>query len=148
MARKERFPAKAPRKANCSSSPEAAVECFVKNALSSGLTTLPSDMTLPDYKAYGVSVSEIVRTPNALLFLLGSMAAVADVLPPLNAAGVTSNQLAQDTAVSDIVDAALRAGLPSTACRCPHRPIENVCPRPCQLDEPVHRVGFLFTIAP
>ena len=95
----------------CTASPDAAVKCFVKNALSAGLTTLPAGMNLTQYKDYGVSVSYIVQTPHTMVFLLGTMGAAADALPPVNADGVTPNQAAQDAAVGAIVDAALRDGL-------------------------------------
>ncbi len=94
----------------CSSSPDAAVRCFVRNAVTSGLASVPSGMTMTDFKAYGVSVSNIVQTPPALVFLLGTMSAVADALPPTNADG-SADQAAQDAAVSAIVDAGLKAGL-------------------------------------
>jgi hypothetical protein len=95
----------------CTASPDAAVMCFVKNAVSAGLTTLPAGMTLRQYKAYGVSVSNMVQTPLTLVFLLGTMGAAADALPAVNADGVTPNQAAQDAAIGAIMDAALRDGL-------------------------------------
>ena len=95
----------------CNSSPDAAVYCFVRNAVSSGLVSLPPGMTLAQFKAYGVAVSNIVQSPSTLVFLLGAMGAVADALPPTNADGVTPNQAAQDAAVNAIIDAALRDGL-------------------------------------
>ncbi len=91
----------------CNASPDAAVKCFVRNAVNTGLTTLPAGMTMTQYKAYGVSVSNIVQTPPTLVFLLGTMGAAADALPPHNADGVTPNPAAQDAAVGAIVHAAL-----------------------------------------
>ena len=95
----------------CTASPDAAVKCFVRNAVYTGLVSLPAGMTLTDYKNYGVAVSNIMQTPSTLVFLLGTMGAVADALPPSNADGVTPNQGAQDAAVSAIIDAALNDGL-------------------------------------
>ena len=95
----------------CTASPDAAVRCFVRNAVYTGLVSLPPGMTLTDYKTYGVAVSNIMQTPSTLVFLLGTMGAVADALPPSNADGVTPNQDAQDAAVSAIIDAALNDGL-------------------------------------
>ena len=94
----------------CNADPAAAVQCFVKNAVNSGLATLPPGMTLSQYKAYGVAVSNIVQTPPTLVFLLGAMGAVSDALPPVNADG-SPNQAAQDAAVNAMIDAALRDGL-------------------------------------
>jgi hypothetical protein len=93
----------------CADSPDAAVKCFVKNAVKSGLAAKPQGMTMSQYKAYGVSVSRIVQTPPTLVFLLGTMGAAADALPPVNADGVTPNAAAQEHAVGAIVDAALKA---------------------------------------
>ena len=94
----------------CIVSPDAAVKCFARNAVRSGLTTMPPGMTMSQYKAYGVSVSHIVRTPPTLVFLLGTMGAAADALPPVNADGGTPNTAAQERAVGAIVDAALKTG--------------------------------------
>jgi len=95
----------------CSATPEAAVQCFVINAVNSRLASLPPNMTLSQFQAYGVSVSNILQSPSTLIFLLGTMGAAADALPPVNADGLTPNQAAQDAAVSAIVDAGLRNGL-------------------------------------
>ncbi len=95
----------------CTASPDAAVRCFARNAVYTGLVNVPAGMTLTDYKNYGVAVSKIIQTPSTLVFLLGTMGAVADALPPSNADGVTPNQAAQDAAVSAIIDAALNDGL-------------------------------------
>ncbi len=95
----------------CTASPDAAVRCFARNAVYTGLVSLPPGMTLTAYKAYGVAVSNIIQTRSTLVFLLGTMGAVADALPPSDADGVTLNQAAQDAAVSAIIDAALNDGL-------------------------------------
>jgi len=109
-------PVQAQKKPKCNTNPDKAVACFVKNAVQSGLTSIPPGMTLSQYQAYGVSVSEFVRTPQAVVFLLGLAGSVADALPPSNAGGGT-NQTAQDAAVNAIVEAAVQAqlvSLPST----------------------------------
>jgi hypothetical protein len=95
----------------CTASPDAAVQCFVRDAVYSGLVSLPPGMTMFDYKAYGVAVSNIVQTPSTVVFLLGTMSAVADAMPATDADGVTPDQWAQDAAVDAIVDAALNDGL-------------------------------------
>ena len=94
----------------CTATPDAAVQCFVRNAVNSGLTTMPPGMSMAQYKAYGVSVSHIVQTPPTLVFLLGMMGAAADALPPVNADGQRLNTVAQERAVGAIVDAARKAG--------------------------------------
>ncbi len=96
---------------SCTASPDAAVQCFVKNAVKAGLVDLPAGMTLSKYKAYGVSVSNIVQSPETLMFVLGTMCAVADALPPTNADGTTENRDARDAAINAILDAGLNAGL-------------------------------------
>jgi hypothetical protein len=94
----------------CNSSQSAAVQCFVKNAVNTGLATLPPGMTLTQFQAYGVTVSTIVQNPTLVVFLMGMTAAAADALPPTNA-DATANQAAQDNAVNSIVDAGLNTGL-------------------------------------
>jgi hypothetical protein len=94
----------------CDSSPEAAVRCFVRNAVHAGLASPPPGMSMAQFRSYGVSVANIVQTPNTAVFLMGAVAAVSDAMPPANADG-TANQAAQDAAVDAIVDAALQDGL-------------------------------------
>lgn len=96
---------------NCDASQDNAVKCFVQHAVKTGLLSRPADLNSTDFAAYGVSVSKVVQTPDAMVFLLGTMAAVADTMPPLNSDGSTLNQSAQDGAVRAIVDSALRTGL-------------------------------------
>ncbi len=104
------LPARA-QKTGCNASPDAAVQCFVRNGVNSGLARVPAGMSMADFRAYGVSVSKIVQTPPTLVFVLGTMAAVADALPATSANSSAPNQAAQDAAVDAIVDAGLKAGL-------------------------------------
>jgi len=90
----------------CASAPDAAVQCFVGNAVRTNLVTLQYGMTMAQFKAYGVSVSKIVQEQPTALAVVGLASAVADALPPTNANG-TANQAAQTTAIDAIVDAGL-----------------------------------------
>ena len=91
---------------NCVSGPDAAVECFVGNAVRSNLVTVQYGMTMSQFKAYGVSVSKIVQQQPTALAVVGLASAVADALPPTNANG-SANSAAQAAAVNSIVDAAV-----------------------------------------
>jgi hypothetical protein len=93
---------------NCTASANAAVECFVANAVTTKLTKPRYGMTLGQFKTYGVAVSQILQTHHTYLVLTGLASAIADAMPPKNANG-TENQSAQDIAVSQIVDAATTA---------------------------------------
>src|SRR5712692_4739813 len=104
-------PAQGQTTTTCTASPDAAVRCFVRNAVYAGMASVPAGMTLTQYKAYGVSVSNIVQNPPTLVFVLGMMGAVSDALPGINADGGTPNAAAQDAAISAIIDAALNDGL-------------------------------------
>jgi hypothetical protein len=101
----ELFPA-ASASAQCTSSQDQAVECFVTNAVSTGLTSPRYGMTLPQFKAYGVSVSKILETDQTYLVVVGTSSAIADAMPPTNANG-TANTSAQQTAIKQIVNALL-----------------------------------------
>ncbi|MGA9569407.1 MAG: hypothetical protein WBS17_04935 [Candidatus Acidiferrales bacterium] len=90
----------------CASAPDAAVQCFVGNAVRTNLVTLQYGMTMSQFKAYGVSVSKIVQQQPTALAVVGLSSAVADVLPPTNANG-SANQAAQTAAIDSIVDAAI-----------------------------------------
>jgi hypothetical protein len=96
-----------PSHAQCQQSQDAAVNCFVKNAVSTGLLVLPSGMTMSQYKSYGVAVSRVLQTPSAAIFLLGMAGATADAVPPTNADG-TANQPAQDAFVNAMITAGLK----------------------------------------
>jgi|HubBroStandDraft_6_1064221.scaffolds.fasta_scaffold122078_3 hypothetical protein len=90
----------------CASGPDAAVQCFVGNAVRSNLVTMQFGMTMSQFKAYGVSVSKIVQQQPTALAVVGLASAVADALPPTNANG-SANPAAQTAAVNAIVDAAI-----------------------------------------
>jgi sorbitol-specific phosphotransferase system component IIA len=90
----------------CASAPDAAVQCFVGNAVRTNLVTLQYGMTMSQFKAYGVSVSKIVQEQPTALAVVGLASAVADALPPTNANG-SANPAAQTTAIDAIVDAGL-----------------------------------------
>lgn len=91
---------------DCTASKEAAIECFVANAVTTKITQPRYGMTLPQFKMYGVAVSDILQTNHTYLVLVGISSAIADAMPPKNANGST-NQSAQDLAVSQIVDAVI-----------------------------------------
>jgi hypothetical protein len=100
---------------NCTSSRQAAVECFVANAVATDLTKPRYGMTLAQFESYGVAVSEILQTHKTYLVLVGVSSAVADAMPPTNADG-SANLSAQQHALNEIVAAANTAGLlPSPA---------------------------------
>ncbi|MFZ0519709.1 MAG: hypothetical protein WAL95_01715 [Candidatus Acidiferrales bacterium] len=95
---------------SCTSSQQAAVECFVANAVATDLTKPRYGMSLAQFESYGVAVSEILQTRQTYLVLVGVSSAAADALPPTNANG-SANLLAQQQAVSEIIAAASTAGL-------------------------------------
>jgi hypothetical protein len=90
----------------CASAPDAAVQCFVGNAVRSNLVSVQYGMTMSQFKAYGVSVSKIVQQQPTALAVVGLASAVADALPPTNADG-SADQAAQTAAVNAIVDAGI-----------------------------------------
>jgi|GEM_PF-837769 hypothetical protein len=94
---------------NCTASSDAAVQCFVANAVTTGLTQPRYGMTLAQFQAYGVAVTKILQTDQTYLVLVGLSSAIADALPPTNADG-TYNTSAQDTAIAQIVAAAATDG--------------------------------------
>lgn len=87
----------------CASGQDAAVECFVGNAVHTNLVSLQYGMTISQFKEYGVSVFHIVQAQPTSLALVGLASAVADALPPSNADG-SANATAQSTAMNSIVD--------------------------------------------
>ena len=93
----------------CASGQDAAVECFVGNAVHTNLVSIQFGMTMPQFKAYGVSVSKIVQSQPTSLAIVGLASAVADALPPTNADG-TANVTAQSAAMNSIVDAGIVNG--------------------------------------
>jgi hypothetical protein len=91
---------------NCKASQADAVECFVANAVSTGLAKPTHGMTLAQYEQYGVAVNSILQTNHTYIVLLGLSSAVADSMPPTNANG-SENSSAQNAAVGAIVTAAV-----------------------------------------
>jgi hypothetical protein len=104
------IPAPVQTSASCTASPDAAVSCFVANAVSTHMTSPRYGMTTAQFEAYGVAVSHILATNHTYLVLLGLASAVADALPPTNSNG-SANQAAQDVAAAQIVNAAISNGL-------------------------------------
>jgi hypothetical protein len=98
---------------SCTSSQDAAVQCFVSNAVQTSLTKPHFGMTLAQFESYGVAVSHILQTHHTYLTLVGTASAIADAMPPTNADG-SANQGAQDLAVTQIVNAEVTNGLANT----------------------------------
>lgn len=98
--------APAARAQSCASGQNAAVECFVGNAVRTNLVTLQYGMTMSQFKQYGVSVSKIVQTQPTSLAVVALASAVADALPPTNSDG-SANPAAQSAAMNSIVDAGI-----------------------------------------
>jgi hypothetical protein len=97
---------------NCEASQNAAVDCFVAYAVQTDLTSLRYGMNMTQFKAYGVAVSKILQAHQDYLVMAGMASAIADAMPPTNAAG-TANAAAQTTAVDAIVHAEILCGLVS-----------------------------------
>jgi hypothetical protein len=94
----------------CTSSQDAAVECFAGDALKTGLLDNHHGLTTSQFKTYSVSVSRILQAQETNLILFGMSSAVADAMPATNANG-TANQTAQTNAVNSIVAAELSSGI-------------------------------------
>jgi pyruvate-formate lyase len=94
---------------NCTSAPDAAVDCFVGDAVRAKLLTVQYGMSMTQFKAYGVSVSKIVQSPQASLAAVALASAVADAMPATNASG-SANAAAQTAAIDSIVAAAVKDG--------------------------------------
>jgi hypothetical protein len=99
---------------DCTANQQAAIQCFVANAVATNLTKPRYGMTLAQFEAYGVAVTHILQTHTTYLMLVGTSSAIADAMPPTNANG-TANQAAQDLAVEHIVSAAVQNDLASTS---------------------------------
>ncbi|MGA9570616.1 MAG: hypothetical protein WBS17_11045 [Candidatus Acidiferrales bacterium] len=97
---------------NCKASQQAAVECFVADAVATNLTKPRYGMTLAEFESYGVAVSLILKTQRTYVVLVGISSAVADAMPPTNADG-TPNQAAQDNAIMATISAANQDGFTS-----------------------------------
>jgi hypothetical protein len=94
---------------NCTASQQAAVECFVANAVATDLAKPRYGMSLAQFRSYGYAVARILQTHQTYIVLIGVSSAVADAMPPFNADG-TPNQSAQENAVTQAVAAANRVG--------------------------------------
>jgi hypothetical protein len=94
---------------NCASGQDAAVECFVGNAVRTNLVSIQSGMTMAQFKQYGVSVSKIVQAQPTSIEMVALASAVADALPPSNANGA-ANLAAQSAAMNSIIDAGITNG--------------------------------------
>jgi hypothetical protein len=112
-AQREKPPKEPPKQKNvaCDSSPQAAVDCFVQHAVKTGLVQLPPDMSLDQFRAWGVSVAEMLREPGASVLALGLASAVADALPPVSVNGLDKDASAQAAAVDAIVESAITTRL-------------------------------------
>jgi hypothetical protein len=95
---------------NCTASQQAAVECFVANAVTTNLAEPRHGMTLAQFESYGFAVSRILQTHSTYLVLVGLSSAVADAMPPVNADG-TANPTAQTNAIMQAVSAASSNGI-------------------------------------
>jgi hypothetical protein len=94
---------------SCTASSDAAVQCFVANAVTTGLTQPRYGMTLAQFQDYGVAVTKILQTDQTYLVLVGLSSAIADALPPTNADG-TFDTSAQETSIAQTVAAAATNG--------------------------------------
>jgi hypothetical protein len=94
--------AASPAHAQCTASQNAAVQCFIDNAVTTNLTSLRYGMSLTQFEAYGISVSNILQDQPTLMALLGMAGAVADAMPPTNL-DASANVAAQQTAMNSIV---------------------------------------------
>jgi hypothetical protein len=94
---------------DCTASQTAAIECFVANAVTTDLTKPRYGMTLTEFEAYGVAVSQILQTQHTYLVLVGISSAVSDAMPPTNLNG-SSNPAAQESAITSLVTVASEAG--------------------------------------
>lgn len=112
-AQRDRFPKSPPKTKSvaCDASSQAAVDCFVLHAVKTGLVQLPPDMTLDQFRAWGVSVAEMLREPGASVLALGLASAVADALPPVSVNGLDADASAQAAAVDAIVESAIATRL-------------------------------------
>jgi len=94
---------------SCTTSSDAAVQCFVANAVTTGLTQPRYGMTLAQFQAYGVAVTKILQTDQTYIVLVGLASAIADAMPPTDADG-SFDTGAQETAIAQIVAAAATNG--------------------------------------
>lgn len=77
------------------------MQCFVANAVTTGLTQPRYGMTVAQFHDYGVSVTKILQSDQTYLVLVGLSSAIVNALPQKNADG-TFNNAARDAAVVQI----------------------------------------------
>jgi hypothetical protein len=94
----------------CTASQSAAVKCFVNNAVTTDILTVPAGMTSTSYQSYAVAVLRIVQSTNTSVILLGTTSAIADAMPPTNENGMP-NESAQANAINSIIGAEINTGL-------------------------------------
>jgi hypothetical protein len=68
--------------ASCSTSQNAAIECFVTSAVKTQLLALHDGMNLSQFQAYGVAVSKILQQQQTYVVLGAMASAIADAMPP------------------------------------------------------------------
>jgi hypothetical protein len=95
---------------SCTTTQQAAIECFVANAVTTNMTKPRYGMSLPQFEAYGAAVYTILQTHHTYLMIIGLSSAMADAMPPTNANG-SINTTAQVIAVNQIVSAAVANNL-------------------------------------
>jgi hypothetical protein len=95
---------------SCSVSQQAAVGCFVANMNTTGMARPRHGMTLAQFETYGFAVSQVLTTHHTYLIIIGTSSAIADAMPPRNENG-SPNQSAQDSAVTQVVAAAVLNGM-------------------------------------
>ena len=94
---------------NCTSSADAAVQCFISNAVATKLAVPRQGMSLAQFQTYGVAVSQILQTKHTYLVLVTTASAVADAMPPTDASG-TPDPSSQKAAIDAIVAAEFSNG--------------------------------------
>lgn len=99
--------------ASCSTSQNAAVECFVATAVRTQLLALHDGMNLAQFQAYGIAVSKILQQQQTYVVLGAMASAIADAMPPTNAAG-EADPVPQRTANESIVLAEIQNGIVAT----------------------------------
>ena len=99
--------------ASCSTSQNAAVECFIATAVRTQLLALHDGMNLAQFQAYGIAVSKILQQQQTYVVLGAMASAIADAMPPTNAAG-EADPVPQRTANESIVLAEIQNGIVAT----------------------------------
>jgi hypothetical protein len=99
--------------ASCSTTQNAAVECFITSAVETHLLALHDGMSLSQFQAYGVAVSKILQQQQTYVVLGAMASAIADAMPPTDANG-NLDSAAQRTADESIVVAEIQNGIVTT----------------------------------